>query len=165
MPLPDIDSAVAIGANAWMDAEPVVDPTTELPAATMKTIAANATAITHTATRACVLFQCATYTSGDQAITVLDHDAVWGNHESVAPTVVQSESAGAYVITWPETVTDELGNTHVVNCRFPRVHLYTYVHNAYAMVSVFTANTIRVSAHLADSYSSLNGARILVEWS
>ena len=40
--------------------------------------------------------------------------AVWGNDVSVKPTPAHT-GTGVYTLTWPTTVTDELGESHSVN--------------------------------------------------
>ncbi len=163
--LPDISSAQSLGATSWADYQPITDPTTEISADILKEIAVNSCAATHTVSRAIVSFQCATYTSGSQSITVIDSDAVWGNLALVLPTVVQT-SAGVYVITWPESLHDELGGDHTVNIRFP--HNPVVIGSTYgsAMVVSKTAHSITIQAYDIDCVpDSLNGDTIVVSWS
>jgi|WetSurMetagenome_2_1015567.scaffolds.fasta_scaffold01366_14 hypothetical protein len=167
MPLPGIDSAALNwGADAWQDAEgeASVDPTTELSASVAKEIAADAAAISHTAIRATLRFLGQTYTSGSQVINVLDYDSVWGSATNVAPTVVQT-SVGYYVITWPANVTDELGNSHITNIRFPMAPTVHGATAGWAHISSFTLNEIRIFAKTAaGADNSLNGDSIVVSW-
>ncbi|MFA5186344.1 MAG: hypothetical protein WC551_07715 [Patescibacteria group bacterium] len=147
MTLPAIDSAAAWGADTWTDFEPIVDPTTELPASVAKTIAADTAAMTHTAVRAWVRFLCATYTSGTVACTVVDHDSVWGS--ATAPTV-DEVAAGQYTITWPASVTDELGAIHTLAIRAPLQPALSGSATfgiGYAMVFSFTANVINLRTY------------------
>ena len=143
MPLPDTDSAQSWGADAWVNAYPVADPTTDQDAAILKEIACDTAGATHTQARAMALASCVTYTSGSQTIAVADHDATWGT--AVAPTCLQT-AAGVYTFSWPATVTDELDAVHTLNCRMPKVSVLGST-NGVARVASWTANTVTVHAY------------------
>ena len=74
--------------------------------------AADVAMLTRTGARAWIKFTGATYTSGTMTMTIVSRLAMWGNAETV--TVTQT-SAGVYVITYPTTVTDELGATKTLS--------------------------------------------------
>jgi hypothetical protein len=54
-------------------------------------------------------------TAGTGTPTLNAHESQWG--VSVAPTIART-GVGVYTITWPATVTDQLGNTQALNLRF-----------------------------------------------
>lgn len=162
--LPDTSSAQAWNANAWQNAEPVVDPSTELDANVAKEIACNAAAVSRTALRAVVRFVAAS--TGNATVT--DHDAVWGNADAVKPVVTAYGNSGApdsktYRITWPATVYDELGGAHSVNVRFPVVLsvLGDYVGRG-ASVQTHTANTIDVVTYSPEGKNYCSGSSFVV---
>ena len=164
MPLPDIDSTRNWGADAWENAEPIVEPTTELNADVAREMAADVAAMTHTVTRARVRFQCAALVTAPQPATIWDHESVWGSLAPVAPVVSQT-ATGLYVLTWNETQTDELGNSHRLNCRFPsRPAIMGSLHGD-ALIVVFTANSITLQTfNSAGVGDSLDGCQIIVSW-
>lgn len=87
------------------------DPTTDRSAAEMNPAFCDVAAMTRMIPRAMVEF----YYSGGVA-TIVDHDAVWGNSDSVKPTVTRL-SAGRYRVEFPATVVDALGDTYSVNLK------------------------------------------------
>ncbi len=164
MPLPDIDSARTWGADAWNDAEPSVDPSTELSADTAKEIAADVAASTHTQPRALVRFQCKAYAGTPEAMFLVDHDAVWGSIAPVAPTVTQS-APGRYTVMWNPTATDELGNTHTLNCRFPRQPTVIGPTDGRVRILWFSVRSVILQTYLmTGAEDSLEGDTIVVEW-
>ena len=44
---------------------------------------------------------------------------MWGSSSGVKPTLART-SAGVYTLTWPTTVTDQLGASHNVNLRWAK---------------------------------------------
>ena len=110
--LPGIDALSTYGGEKD-DYAPIEDQSTDLSASHWNLVASNVAGMTHTVCRAW-----RTFTAGnpptDPASNV--HDAVWGNDVSVKPTVSRS-STGIYLVTWPSSVTDELGESHSTNIR------------------------------------------------
>lgn len=104
MTLPDIDALDTAG-GALEDLAPVIDVDTDRPAAAVNVGFADATAATHTNTRAWVRMTL----NGTAAPVLVAHDSVWGNTLAVEPTCTRS-SPGVYVVTWPATVVDEIPN-------------------------------------------------------
>jgi hypothetical protein len=111
--LPDVDSLSTYG-GAKEDYAPVEDYTTDEAAAHRNLYAANVAAMTHTATRAWVSFVGNASSATDPASNI--HDAVWGNGVSVKTTNART-GTGVWTLTWPTSVTDELGVSHAVNLR------------------------------------------------
>lgn len=107
--LPDKNSYQNLGGEI-VDYSAVVDPTTDLGAAQDDDARADVAAMTRTAIRAYVTFTATT------SPTPTEHDAVWGNADLVAPTIIRS-SAGVFIVTWPASVVDARGITHSVNLR------------------------------------------------
>lgn len=113
MTLPAIDTLDTYG-GAFQDAAPVEDPTTDESAVYRNKYAANVAAMTQTACRAWCAFVGHASDPADPSSHV--HGAVWGNAASVKPAVSR-EAEGVYEITFPEEITDDLGEEHVVNLR------------------------------------------------
>jgi hypothetical protein len=102
MTLPDIDTLTTYGGGL-NDFSPVVDPTTDRPAAGANAAYASLAAMTATAPRAWVRMTL----NGASAPTLVAHNSHWGNQIGVAPVLSRS-SAGVLVVTWPTTVTDQI---------------------------------------------------------
>lgn len=109
MTLPDTDDLSALG-GVMIDYHRVEDPTCDMGAEFDNKVRTNVAAMTQTIDRVYMQFTSA----ASNPITVVRHHANWGNVPAVAPTVSRV-SAGRYTVTWPATVTDELGVTHTVN--------------------------------------------------
>lgn len=166
MPLPSQASELSANyGGPFEDYHPVEDPTTDLGADKLNQALSDVAAMTHTAPHAWCSFTGETYVSGSMVISVVDHDAMWGTNVSVKPSIAQI-GAGQYVVTWPTTVTDELGETHVTNIRKPRAWAVgTVVSDAH--VTTYTANTVTAQGFLLNGSStadSLDGFTVFVEW-
>jgi len=93
---------------------------------------ANDTAMmTRTACKALVQF----LTAGASAPTLVAHEAQWG--VGVAPVLART-GVGVYTVTWPASVTDQLGVAQAPNLRF-----------AFPSTSGATAGTIIVGAYMS----------------
>ncbi len=88
---------------------PVEDPSTDLDAAFDNATRANVAAMTAVVPRARVIIQTSEFTP-----LVLGHTAVWGSAPAVAPTVAPVSSTRC-TVTFPETITDDLGEVHTIN--------------------------------------------------
>lgn len=160
MSLPDKDSLSSTFGGPYTDSRPVEDPTTEVGATPLNTALCDVAMMTHTAPRAWVRFVGVTALG---AVTVVDHDALWGSGTSVKPTIDHTGS-GVYTITWAASQEDELGEAHTLLIRKPYAWAFAE-DRAGAQVSAFTANTITVSTwNDAGSDNPLNGVTIFVEW-
>ena len=92
----------------------VEDPTTDLDADADNKNRACTAMMTHSAIRAMRRFTGHAATPTDPASGFV-HDAVWGSTAGVKPTV--SIAATVYSVTWPASVSDELGVSHTTNLR------------------------------------------------
>lgn len=111
--LPDVDALTSYG-GAKENYAPVEDSTTDEDAEHRNLYAGNVAMMTHTAVRAWVRLKGHASSPTDPSSNV--HDAVWGNDATVKPATART-GTGVFTITWPETVTDELGEEHSVNLR------------------------------------------------
>lgn len=109
--LPEVADLDTFG-GAFVDADAVVDPETEVAASYFNRLVAQAAMASHTLPRAWVRV-----TAGSSP-TVADHDAVWGNSDSVKPTVARS-GAGVYTVTWASSYNDlqDTPESHTVSIR------------------------------------------------
>jgi len=113
MGLPDRDDYPSLGGEI-QDYQPAEDGSTDLPAADDDQSRCNVAALTRTAARAYVAF-----TTNGTTCTVTDCDGVWPGGTLGGPNqpTVTRTGAGAYLVTWPTTITDERGVTHNLNLR------------------------------------------------
>ncbi len=113
MSLPDA-SDIADYGGALVDYQAAIeDATTDRGAANANKAYNDCAMMTRTATRAWARF------TGDAATPVLiaqpnGHNAMWGSSGGVAPTLART-ALGIYTITWPTSVTDQLGVAHTLN--------------------------------------------------
>lgn len=164
MALPDQATGADNYGTPYQNERPVEDPTTEPDAGAINEALVDTAACTRMICRARVTFTGLTYTSGSQSITVDNHNAVWGSSDGVKPTIVQT-AAGIYVVTWPATVVDELGDTHTLNMIMPLEPMTIDATLSRVKVTAFTANTLSLKAfNAAGSANSLNGIPIKLAW-
>jgi hypothetical protein len=97
--LPDVADLNTFGGT-FVNADAVIDPTTDMDATFQNRLTAQAAMLSHTAPRAWC--RC-TVTAG--VIARADHDAVWGSTSAVAPTVARS-GTGVYTVTWASSYDD-----------------------------------------------------------
>lgn len=128
MPIPDIADADSYGGAGLLDyaGQAVVDDTTDRGADGVNPLVADVAAMTHTAVRAWAKFT----PSGTGTPAIGANDACWdgakddgGISLNAAPTALRL-STGAYKITWPVSVYDEVPEgapgyvgPHTVNLR------------------------------------------------
>lgn len=117
MTLPNSSSINAYGSGVLVDAVPLVDPTSEMGAAALNPLRNDVSAMTATAARAIFQFV-GDATSGiaSTATWTAGFDSVWGNSAAVQATV-QASTGGKYLITFPASVSDQIGNNILVNIR------------------------------------------------
>ena len=94
--------------------EPVEDYTTDEDANDRNRAFEDCAAMTHTATRCWRSFIGNATTPTDPVTSI--HDANWGNSLGVKATVARV-ATGQYTVTFPTTVTDELGVVHTLVLR------------------------------------------------
>lgn len=140
MPLPDVDDLAALGGT-FQNYASVEDPNTDCDAAFFNKNNANNAAMTQTLPRAICTFVGNATTPTDPPSGFV-HAAVWGASAPVKPTPART-GAGVYTLTFPTTVTDELGDSHTVN--FRRAHGFAEGSTAYhVQVEVTSANVLTV---------------------
>jgi hypothetical protein len=162
--LPDKATGSDNYGTPYQNERPVEDPTTEPDAGAINEALVDIAACTRTAVRAWVKFPGLTYTAGTQSIPITSHDAVWGSAVGVAPVVTQS-ATGIYLITWPTTVDDELGDPHTLNIVMPLQPVTIDTTLSAAKVSAFTANTMTVRTfNAAGAANALNAIPIFAAW-
>lgn len=99
------------------DYAPVVDASTDRPASGVNQAYGSVAAMTHNAPRAFCRLVLAATTGALALASPYPHDAAWGNSVGVQPTLART-SAGVFTITWPASVTDEIGNSQAVSFRY-----------------------------------------------
>jgi hypothetical protein len=99
---PDIDTLGTVG-SALQDYSPVIDATTDRPAAGANVAYANAAALTHLALRVFARVNWA----GTLAPSLITRDEGWNNGLNSVPTLVRT-GVGTGTLTYPATVADEI---------------------------------------------------------
>lgn len=153
MKLPGIATALSSYGGAKINDSPVADPVTDESADDRNEYVDDVRAMTNTAIRAWVRFNGHGTTPTDPASGGI-HGAVWGSL-AARPTVTRS-STGVYLVTWPTSFTDELGNVHTFNINGvcpPNVEGSTLYH---ANATRTSANSVTVRVY--NSSNSLNDA-------
>lgn len=152
MPLPGIDSLDSFG-GALNNDSPVDDPTTDRDAGQMNTALEDVAGMTHTVARA---FARVTLSATAPALTASNgSDATWGN--SVPPVPTRS-GTGVVVLTWPATVTDELGITQPLLLRWVKAHLEGAFGATYQSVTTANSVTIYLANLVAGAYTAADFA-------
>ena len=156
MPLPDIDSIDDYG-GVLQDDHFVDDPTTQRAAAQMNAALESAAASTHVVPRAWarVVLGVAPTLAHTNA-----NDSVWGISPSPVPT--HPGGTGNYVLTFPLTVNDEIGNPHVLNLRWVEFQLEGNVFG-FAQGSVAGNVVTFTTGNSAGTPNDLSGATLLVK--
>ena len=114
MTTPDIATLATYGgALQNYQGQAVVNPLTDRDAAAANEAYTDCAAMTHTAIRTWTRFTAAASTG---ALVLVTHDALWGNAAPVTPTLARS-ALGVFTVTYPATITDELGHTKTPNLR------------------------------------------------
>jgi len=111
--LPDVPDLDTFGGT-FVNAQAVVDPTTDMDAAFQNRLTAQLVMLSHTAPRAM-----ARVTVAATVATLADHEAVWGNTGAVAPVVVRA-SIGVFTVTWASSYNDlqAAPEAHTTGLRF-----------------------------------------------
>ena len=109
MTSPDRDTIGTFG-GPWNDYQPVLDSSTDVPAAGGNQWAADTAAMTRTATRGWARFTPA----GTGSPTLQTNWEQWPSGDNAAPTAART-GVGLYTLTYPATVLDELGANHTLN--------------------------------------------------
>lgn len=116
MSLPDIDSLATYG-GALSNYFPIEDPTTDLDAGADNQNRCSTAAMTNTAVRAWARFVTSATTP-----TLAVSNAVGGVWPTIPGNqpVVSRSAQGIFLLTYPTTITDELGVVHTLNLRGAR---------------------------------------------
>jgi hypothetical protein len=131
---PDLDTF----GGTFVNADPVVDPETDMDAAYQNRLTAQVVMLSHAAPRAW-----ARCTVSGGVVTVADHDAVWGTGGGVAPTATYV-GPGEYTVAWAASYDDlqATPESHAVSLRC-------------VQASAFRAAAARiVNARLADAVTA-----------
>lgn len=139
MTLPNV-AALATYGGAKQNAAPVEDPTTDRDAGDANKAFADAAAMTHTVMRAWV--RIVGSASAPALAVVNGHEAVWGNLPAVAPTIGRT-TTGDWTVTWPSSITDELGNAIALNLRCA-LHPNIEGDKGFASATITSPNIARV---------------------
>ena len=118
MTLPNSSSINAYGSGVLVDAVPLVDPTSELGAAALNPLRNDVAAMTVVSPRLIFQFKGSntTPTVQSSATWTAGNDSVWGNSVAVTPVMTRS-GTGVYIVQLPASVSDQIGNTNLVNIR------------------------------------------------
>jgi hypothetical protein len=159
MTLPQTASINSYG-GLLEDALPVVDPTSEIDAASLNALSNDCSAMTSTAPRA--LLQFTTGASGENPAIysssnwTTGFDSVWGNASGYLPTFTYA-GTGVYIITYPASVPDQLGNLNPLIVRAATVDNLTYNEPCFFntlstgnQTSVFVYNSSGDAANIAN---------------
>jgi len=162
MTLPASSSINSYGSGVLVDAVPLVDPTSEMGAAALNPLRNDLSAMTYTAIRC--LFQFTAVSSGNPAITstatwTAGNDSNWGNAFATQPTMVRT-GTGAITVTMPASVSDQLGNTNLVNIRAAKCSIMSGTTAGFAICAItssstFTIKLFNTSGSAADFASTL----------
>ena len=152
MTLPDKDTLLQTYGGALNDyGTPVIDPTTDRPAAGANQQYASTAMMTRTAFRCFATITWVLPATGNGLWIVSRHDAVWeganaaGLALNAVPTVTHV-SPGVFSVTWPATVVDELGVSHTLSLRAAFSNYETVIGPARNSRTVVTApNAVQVT--------------------
>jgi hypothetical protein len=153
--LPDVDSIDDYG-GVLVDERPVDDPTSQRSAGQVNAAFDSAAGATHVVARAwarIVLGVAPTLAMSNP------NDAVWG----VAPAPVPAHTGtGAYTLTFPATVSDEIGNPHSLNLRWADFTIEGATFG-FAQGFISSANVVTFSTgDSAGAPNNLSGITLLV---
>lgn len=165
MSLPDLDTVATYGGTL-SDYSPVIDSTTDRPAAGANPAYANIAMATHTLIRAFARFVPAGTGAPALASSGTVYDAVWLAVTATAPVVART-TTGVYTLTWPTTVFDEIpagapgynASGHTVNFRagFANVEVGStsiWMASVSCSANVVTVKIFNSSGSLADPNDS-----------
>lgn len=158
--LPD-SSTLSTYGGAKVNARPIVNPQTDRDASAANQAFADAAGMTRTAVRAWVLFGTDTTTGG---MVLLDWDAVWKAQTPTLPTLTRL-ATGNFRITFPASVTDELGTVHAVSFRRAKAQVHSGV-TPYATIMTTGPNTASLALFTigaSPTATDAAGTAILVE--
>lgn len=166
MTLPNIASINNYGSGVLVDAVPLVDSSSEMPASALNALRNDAASMTATAPR--VIFQ---YTGSASNPSVQSSstwtagiDAVWGNSPSYLPVMTRT-GTGAYTVQLPSSVADQIGNTNLVNIRAVRGNLLSGTTAAVIICNITSSSTFTIKQFLCTTGAAndLVGVTVFIE--
>ncbi len=147
MTLPDIDTLSTLGGSL-VNAEPVMDATTDLDADADNKSRTNVAMMSRTGIRAMRRFVGHATTPADP-VSGFIHEAMWGSTGGVKPAVTRSNT-GIWLVTWAATQDDELGEEHSLNFRVAQAWVEVSSTTFYAATArVTAANVVEVRTFTA----------------
>lgn len=103
--------------GTFTDAEPVVDPTTQMAASYDMKRSADLAQLTRNVMKVWIRFE----TRGTNgALTISARSTIWGDTNAYDPTTATRSAAGTYSLTWPASFNDLLATAETVS--FTRGH-------------------------------------------
>lgn len=167
MTLPNSSSINAYGSGVLVDAVPLVDPTSEIGAAALNPLRNDVAAMTTVSPRLIFQYQASATSPAvvSSATWTAGNDSVWGNANANLPIITRN-STGFYTVQLPSTVSDQIGNSNLVNIRYAKCFLIDDSGTVPAIVTctVISASTFRIKQYLAaGSLSDFAGSLFVVE--
>lgn len=163
MPLPEVQTIDSYGGQK-VDAYPVVDPTTTVGADNVNAITSDLAMLTRMSPRAIRRFVGGAPPTNPPTGTV--HEAMWG-HDLADLPVVTRVGPGVYEVTWPTSVTNELGQSTTLNIRWCKAYVESdasFVDPSHAQAVAVAPNKVLVRLYdWSGTPDDLTDSAILVE--
>lgn len=160
MTLPSIDTLGTYG-GAKQNYSQIEDPLTDRDADDANKAYASCAAMTQTAVRAWARMVCNTSTGALTLAPTNPCDATWPNTLANRPTLTRV-STGIFRLTWPTTITDDLGSDHELNFRAAECHIETAF--GFTQARVVAANIVEIRlANTSGTASDFAGITVFVK--
>lgn len=157
-------STIATYGGALVDAIPVVDPSSEISAASLNRLMSDTAATTQT--RPMAVFQFAGSATAPALASTgtfpVGFRSLWGNGSLMLPTFVRT-GTGAITVTLPASTTDDLGNTVLLNVSGVRASVMSGTTFGAILPNIVSSNQFTLSMQSGSSASDLAGSLIFVE--
>ncbi len=154
MTLPNSSSINNYGSGVLVDAVPLVDPTSEMGAASLNPLRNDVAAMTTTSPRLIFQYKGTTGTPAvaTSATWTAGNDSHWGNAFAVQPVMART-STGIYTVQLPSTVSDQIGGTNLVNIRFAKCFMIDDAGDSPASVicTVISSSTFRIKQYFLNA--------------
>jgi hypothetical protein len=147
------------------DKYPITDPSTEISAVSLNKLRSDCAQMTRVINVAELQFtgSAGVPTLTSSSVWAVGFDSVWGNQVSFRPSFTHPGS-GHYLLTFPSTITDPLGNAVLVSLRAGRGAIASSSVPGFVNVVISSATTADVYTFTsAGSANDLVGSVILVE--
>jgi hypothetical protein len=135
---------------------PVEDPNTEYDQSELNQAFNDVAMMTRTAVRGFVRF-----TTSATTPAIVTHYAQWGNAAPVTPVVART-GTGVFTVTFPASVTDELGVSQSLLIRASAVHVEGNTFANSARCSATSSNVVTVYTAASGTAADIAGSTILV---